>query len=79
MHKFTNIKYHIEVRYAPGNFTNDMDFLSSNAKSAYEHYNMARTKYKNKKIIMTEIIETRKEKPLSLKRLEKIVLRRNSR
>ena len=75
MKKFTNIKYHIEVEHAPNAFTNDMDLLSHDAKSAYEHYTEVREKYQNQKIIMTEIIETREEKPLSFKRLEKIALR----
>ncbi|HLD37070.1 MAG TPA: hypothetical protein VJA86_00590 [Candidatus Nanoarchaeia archaeon] len=79
MKKFANTKYHIEVEHAPGAFTNDMDFLSHDAKSAYEHYETVKKKYQSQNIAMTEIIETREEKPLSLRRLEKIALRSTKR
>jgi len=67
--KYREISYHIEIEHEPGDFDNDMDYLTSNAKDAYERLQYLKEKYFGSKIQITEIIETKTFKPISEKDL----------
>ncbi|MBA7627201.1 hypothetical protein ES703_34663 [subsurface metagenome] len=67
--KYRKIRYHIEVEHEPGDFDNDMDHLTSDAKDGYEKLQYLKKKYFGKKIQITKITETKTYKTISEKKL----------
>ena len=63
------IRYHIEVEHDPGDFHNDMDYLTSNVRDAYERLLHLKEKYFGSKIKIKKIIETKTYRPISEKDL----------
>jgi len=63
------IRYHLEVKHEPGDFDDDMDYLTSNPRDAYERLQHLKEKYFDSKIQITKIIETKTVKSISEKDL----------
>lgn len=57
--RYREIRYHIEVEHESGDFDSDMDYLTSNAREAYERLQHLEEKYFDSKIKITKIIETK--------------------
>jgi hypothetical protein len=67
--KHRKIRYHIEVGHEPGDFDNDMDYLTPDVKDAYERLQYLKEKYFGSKIQITKITETKTYKTISEKKL----------
>ena len=71
--KYKKFIYHIEVEKKPGEiFINDMDYLDTNPQRANHYLKTLKEKYKDHKINITKITETKTYKPITESELEAI-------
>ena len=70
--EYTQIRYHLEVEHEPGTFDDDMDSLTQDPKDAYQMLQSLKAKYKDHKIKITKITETKTYQPLPEGDLEKL-------
>lgn len=72
METYKEIRYNIKVEHESSTFDDDMDFLTSEPKDAYERLQYLKEKYPNHEIKITKITQTKTYETISEGDLEKI-------